>query len=134
MKKTIVLAGLVALSLGCWLANSPGSAETERSAAAASPFKGGVIVVGMKTPVPEPHFAVVLEKGATVCELGKRYFLVGTVVNDGNLDNWMDGQRVWVPIDGVETITEFSRIEEYKKAPDGPRGDKESGAPPASRL
>jgi hypothetical protein len=29
MKKTIVLAGLLALSLGCWLANAPGNADDQ---------------------------------------------------------------------------------------------------------
>lgn len=128
MKKTIILAGVVALSLGCWLANRPGNAETQRSSAATSPFKGGVIVVGMRTAEPGQHYAVVLDKGATVYELGNRYFLVGTVIDDGNPDNWMDGQRHWLPIDDADGITEFPSIDAYKKTAPGEtdRGAKQS--------
>lgn len=112
MKKTIIMAGVVALSLGCWLADSPGNAETERSSAAASPFKGGIVVVGLKSA--EPDLTVILKK-ATVHELANRYFLVGISADDDSPGGWMNGQTVWVPIDDASMITEFANIDEYKK-------------------
>lgn len=105
MKKTILMAGLVALSLGCWLANSPGNADTERSSEAASPFKGGIIVVVVKATPPDQYYNVPLE-GAAVYELGKRYFLVGTVADDGD-PHWSDGKRRWLPMDDVMGTQSF---------------------------
>jgi hypothetical protein len=112
MKKTIVLAGVVALSLGCWLTNSPGNAQTKPSSATASPFKGGLIVVGTKGA--EGGLSVILEK-ATLYEVSKRQFLVGTAADVGGPDDWMNGQRVWVPFDEVVIMTEFPSLDDYKK-------------------
>jgi hypothetical protein len=116
MKTTIAVGGLAALVLGCLLAATPGNAFDQDASVVASPFKGQIIAVGDKA---DPESGVLLEN-AKVRRLGDRHFLVGIGADYGHPDDWMKGKLVWFPIDDVDTITEFSNIDEYKNAPNGP--------------
>lgn len=113
MKKTIVLGGLAALVIACLWASTPGNADDSQSesAAAVSPFKGRIIVTNSKT---SHEFGSILED-AKVQRLGERYFLVGTAVDSGYPNDWQKGQVVWIAIDDISALTEFSDIEAYKK-------------------
>jgi hypothetical protein len=112
MQKAIAFVGL-ALVLGCLLAITPGNAggKDDPDAAAACPFKGGIIAVSSKT---DPGTVAVL-KNAKVQRFAGQLFLVGIAAND-NPDEWQTGKVVWIAIDGVFDITEFANIEEFKKA------------------
>lgn len=100
--------------LGCLLASAPRNADDSQSdsAAAASPFKGGLIVIGSKGC---RESRVILEN-VTVRHLGDRPFLVGTAPVLGDRENrWIEGSVVWFAIDDVSAIAEYSDLNEYKK-------------------
>jgi hypothetical protein len=113
MKKTIALIGVVALSLGCWLATTPGDSQGD-SASAVSPFKGRVIAVGVTGVKADSEHEAVLDN-PRVERLGDRFFLVGTGVDYGNADDWATGHLAWIAGDEVVGILEFANVEEYKK-------------------
>ena len=110
--------------LACLLATAPGDDDSEGgSIATASPFKGKLIVINSKG---RPEVGVVLEN-AKAQRLGERHFLVGISADGGNPDNWTQGKLVWIAMDDIGIITEFSSADELKSTlnvPAGPRGKK----------
>ena len=137
MNKTIVSGSLAALVMACVWATAPGNAAPGNAAAgnaaagnaddrqgdsatAVSPFKGRIVVTNSKS---SPEMGVSLED-AQVQRLGDRYFLVGTAVDSGYPNDWLKGQRVWMAIDDIGVLTEFSDIEAYKQTAAGQRGSR----------
>jgi hypothetical protein len=73
-------------------------------------FKGKVLYVSMKEPVP----STILEH-VRVRNLGNRTFLVGTYARKSDDDPVVPG-TYWFPVDHVLQITEYRNLAEARKA------------------
>ena len=75
-------------------------------------FPGKIVVVSLKST---DKYGATMEK-VQVKSLGGKSFLVGTSVDDGQPGNWAKGRTIWIPLDDVAQIVEFSSLEQLKAA------------------
>jgi hypothetical protein len=102
----------VAIALAVISTMATGQGKKGDAAAAALHFTGKVIDV---TTASDTESSMALEK-FELRRIADGEYLVGKAVDDGDPDTWYKGQTVWIALDDISEIVEFSDVEAYKKA------------------
>jgi hypothetical protein len=79
-------------------------------------FAGKIVVLSLKST---DKYGATLEK-VQVKNLGGKAFLVGTGVDTGQPGNWVVGRTVWIPLEDIVQIVEFTNLEQLKNAESRP--------------
>jgi hypothetical protein len=113
MRRLGLLIAVIVTTISLTAAGILQCAEPEKAPPAREhDFAGKILCVSIKG---SSEYGARLEK-AQVKNLGNKWYLVGTGVDDGEPDNWVKGRTMWISLDTVDQIVEFSSVEDYKKS------------------
>jgi hypothetical protein len=101
----LVLAPVAAVSDDARVESSKATAPQD------TPFKGKILSIATRTPENSGGMFT----SVTVKRLGERVFLVGDAADPGVPGYRFRGVRMWVPIEEVVQILEFTSIEQAKR-------------------
>jgi hypothetical protein len=120
MRTAILVALVVVLIGGGYLASQTGGPATRPESGEAHSghrdFTGKILILTTRS---EPEVSTIIEQPSRR-QIGGQEFLVGTVVDSDEPEEWRVGLTVWTALDDISQIIEVSDRQELRERLEGP--------------